>query len=117
MVYLKCKSCSGRYDLQPGELPGDFESCQCGGELEFYDDCGHKRLYKPINMHKTTEISPLMKVLIVLGVSFLIIQIVGTIIVGILSGLYNLNYHNYLIYIQIAFSLIIAFVCYLMIRK
>jgi hypothetical protein len=51
MSYLICKSCGGRYDLKPSELPGDFENCQCGGELEFYDDRGHKRLYRPINMH------------------------------------------------------------------
>ncbi len=48
MGYLKCKSCGGRYDLQPGELPGDFESYHCAGELQFYDDSGHKRLYKPM---------------------------------------------------------------------
>ena len=36
MGFLKCKSCGGRYDLQPGELPGDFDVCHCGGEIEYY---------------------------------------------------------------------------------
>lgn len=42
---LKCTSCGGEYLLQPDELPGDFESCSCGGELEFYDIQGRKRPY------------------------------------------------------------------------
>jgi hypothetical protein len=65
MGYLKCKSCGGRYDLQPGELPGDFESYHCAGELQFYDDSGHKRLYKPMNQHKSKGMSPLLKFLII----------------------------------------------------
>lgn len=52
MGYLICTSYGGRYDLQPGELPGRFESCICGGKLEFYDNQGRKRGYKPIYSHK-----------------------------------------------------------------
>ncbi len=32
--YLFCENCKGYYELQPGESAGDFESCQCGGELK-----------------------------------------------------------------------------------
>ncbi len=34
--YLIRKNCGGYYELQPGESPEDFDSCQCGGELEYY---------------------------------------------------------------------------------
>ena len=37
MGYLKCKSCKGIYELQEGEAPADFKSCNCGGELEYFD--------------------------------------------------------------------------------
>jgi hypothetical protein len=120
MGYLICKSCGGRYDLKPGELPGDFEGCSCGGKFDFYDDHGHKRLYRPMNMHKATEINPLMKIIIVLGVSFFLIQIIGSILIGIATALYGWDInssHQSLLYIQIIFSLFIAFVCYLLIKK
>ena len=51
MSYLKCKSCGICYKLKHGEFPGDFESCSCGGELEFYDNHGRKRSYKNINIY------------------------------------------------------------------
>ena len=47
MGYLICKKCKGRYDLQQGELPEEFESCSCGGELEFHDSGGQKKEYHP----------------------------------------------------------------------
>lgn len=33
MSYLVCKKCKGYYELMPGESPGDFEECECGGNL------------------------------------------------------------------------------------
>lgn len=36
--YLVCEKCNSYYKLQPGESPDDFELCQCGGELKYYDD-------------------------------------------------------------------------------
>ena len=122
MGYLKCKSCRGRYDLQPGELPGDFESCQCGGKLEFYDDRGHRRLYKPLNqdIKKSSGMSPLMVLLIILGISVLLVQIIGSVVLGIMSGLNQTNHQNashLLLSIQLIMSLIIAVVVYLLIKK
>jgi len=38
MDYLKCKKCGGEYELQPGESPEDFESCECGGSLKFVEN-------------------------------------------------------------------------------
>jgi ribosomal protein L40E len=34
--YLVCDSCEGYYELQKGESAEDFNSCQCGGELNYY---------------------------------------------------------------------------------
>lgn len=34
--YMVCQKCGGYYKLQPGELPEDFDVCQCGGELEYH---------------------------------------------------------------------------------
>ncbi|MEL7671864.1 hypothetical protein [Methanobacterium sp.] len=48
MGFLKCKSCGGFYELQPGESPDQFESCHCGGELEYYNSRGQKKKYAPI---------------------------------------------------------------------
>jgi zinc-ribbon domain len=33
--FLICDSCGGFYELQEGESPGDFETCQCGGKLKY----------------------------------------------------------------------------------
>ena len=33
--YLICDNCKGYYKLQENESPKDFESCQCGGKLEY----------------------------------------------------------------------------------
>ncbi|AEG17290.1 hypothetical protein [Methanobacterium paludis] len=41
--YLICKKCGGYYELQPGESPEDFDSCQCGGKLEYYALQNHEK--------------------------------------------------------------------------
>jgi hypothetical protein len=33
--YLIYEKCNGYYELQEGESPEDFESCECGGNLKF----------------------------------------------------------------------------------
>ncbi|UTB31832.1 MAG: hypothetical protein NKF70_09985 [Methanobacterium sp. ERen5] len=38
MGYLICEKCGGYYELQKGELLSDFDCCQCGGKLEYYED-------------------------------------------------------------------------------
>jgi len=38
MGYLKCDDCAGYYELQEGEYPEDFDSCHCGGHLEYTDE-------------------------------------------------------------------------------
>ena len=35
--YLKCEKCGGYYELKEGESPEDFEECECGGKLKYYD--------------------------------------------------------------------------------
>lgn len=35
MRYVICDDCGGYYELQKGESPGDFEACNCGGNLSY----------------------------------------------------------------------------------
>ncbi len=37
MGYLICDTCNDVYKLQDGESPEDFDLCQCGGNLEYYE--------------------------------------------------------------------------------
>lgn len=37
MGYLICEKCGGYYKLQEGESLDDFESCECGGKLNYTD--------------------------------------------------------------------------------
>ena len=36
--YLTCDKCGGYYELQPGESPEDFDSCECGGKLVYAEN-------------------------------------------------------------------------------
>lgn len=38
MGYLICEKCRGYYKLQKGESLSDFDCCQCGGKLKYYED-------------------------------------------------------------------------------
>ncbi|MGB9937518.1 MAG: TIM44-like domain-containing protein [Methanobacterium sp.] len=42
--YLFCGDCEGYYALEEGESPEDFDVCQCGGSLTYYD--GNEGLLK-----------------------------------------------------------------------
>lgn len=35
MPYLVCEKCRKYYELQKGESPENYESCQCGGNLRY----------------------------------------------------------------------------------
>lgn len=37
MPYIICEKCLGYYELQEGEFPKDFDSCQCGGKLKYIE--------------------------------------------------------------------------------
>lgn len=72
MGYLECEKCGGRYELQEGESPEDFESCECGGKLR----------------HISPNISPIKKE----GMNFttkilIVIVIVLVLAVGIAAGM------------------------------
>lgn len=41
MGYLICDKCGGYYELLGVESPGDFDSCQCGGNLLYTEDVYH----------------------------------------------------------------------------
>lgn len=36
--YLVCEKCNGYYKLQEGEFPEDFDLCQCGNKLRYYEN-------------------------------------------------------------------------------
>ncbi len=36
--FLVCKQCNSYYNIKKGEYLDDFISCQCGGELQYYED-------------------------------------------------------------------------------
>lgn len=36
--YLVCHKCYGYYPLKENELPDDFVECECGNDLEFYEN-------------------------------------------------------------------------------
>jgi hypothetical protein len=38
MSYLICEECEGYYELQSGESADDFDTCQCGGHLKYFDN-------------------------------------------------------------------------------
>jgi hypothetical protein len=113
MGYLLCKSCGGRYDLKPGELPGDFECCSCGGELEFYDDQGRKRGYKSVYSGKRNgkRIHPVIKILIILVGGYLIFAFGGwLVIIPIIYGLDYVGPANGTYLFAISFVILIAIV-------
>jgi hypothetical protein len=37
MTYVICEKCGGYYELEKGESPEDFDACQCGGNLKYYE--------------------------------------------------------------------------------
>ncbi|MEN4017112.1 MAG: hypothetical protein PQ975_01380 [Methanobacterium sp.] len=44
--YLVCEDCKGYYKLQEGESPEDFDQCQCGGKLRYYEDISELKVQK-----------------------------------------------------------------------
>ncbi len=44
MGYLVCEKCNGYYELQSGESPEDFKSCQCGGSLRYVESLDNGRI-------------------------------------------------------------------------
>ncbi|HMK53256.1 MAG TPA: hypothetical protein VK444_00580 [Methanobacteriaceae archaeon] len=42
--YLVCASCNGYYRLDRNESPTDFESCECGNPLEYFDTMEEVRI-------------------------------------------------------------------------
>lgn len=89
MAFLKCKSCGGCYELQPGESPIDFESCNCGGELEFYDSHGRKTRFKPIYAEgrpRYSTDSPLVRIILILVAFFAITKGLSGLVMGLVEA-------------------------------
>jgi len=45
--FLVCEKCNGYYKLHEGEYPEDFDKCQCGGKLKYYEDISEFENTKP----------------------------------------------------------------------
>lgn len=43
MPYVICEKCGGYYELEKGESPEDFDTCQCGGNLKYAEKINQKR--------------------------------------------------------------------------
>lgn len=89
MAFLKCKYCGGCYELQPGETPADFESCNCGGELEFYDSHGRKTRFKPIYAEgrpRSSTDSPLVRLILILVAFLVITKGMGGLVMGLVEA-------------------------------
>lgn len=48
-----CENCNGSYELQPGEILEDFESCECGGILRYVELDGENLISNTENLRKT----------------------------------------------------------------
>lgn len=67
MDYLECEKCGGHYELQEGESPDDFESCECGGKLRY--------VHPKITPVPKQGMNPITKILI--GIIIVLILIIG----------------------------------------
>ena len=84
MGYLVCESCNGYYELKKGESPDDFDSCQCGGILEYVadfkfqetSDYGRRAIKKGQTF--TSQKSYNYSLIMLLGGLFAIIGFIGT---------------------------------------
>lgn len=53
--YLVCDSCFGYYKLKDDEHPHDFEGCECGNPLEYYENIEVSESSDFLNSNKTTN--------------------------------------------------------------
>lgn len=53
MPYLYCEKCEGFYELQKGESPEDFDSCECGGELRYFENMYEYKKYENNRLSNT----------------------------------------------------------------
>jgi len=45
MSYLLCDQCGGYYELQPGDIPEDFNDiCECGGNLKYVQNLSYQKI-------------------------------------------------------------------------
>ncbi len=45
MSYLLCDQCGGYYELQPGDIPEDFnDTCECGGNLKYVQNLSYQKI-------------------------------------------------------------------------
>jgi len=116
---LRCKSCKGEYILKPDELPGDFQSCNCGGELEFYDTYGHRR---PFTTHyrkerKERPLSTKILIIIVVGI-FSLYYVFPFFMVSIIDYVDpSIGVYIFPIFFAASIAIILILIWYAFIRK
>ena len=117
MGFLKCKSCGECYQLKTGESPDDFESCSCGGELEFYDSSAETSDYGASSGYKGLVI----KLVLFLVVFYIVYMIMVRIFAGII---YNLGWVGptigsilLLLFIGTGIAVVIVLLGYLWIKR
>jgi len=118
MKYLKCKSCGGYYELEAEESPDDFETCQCGGKLDFYDDHRSEKEYNTYYREiKDSKSESPLKILFAFLVLFLILFGSGIAMFIILLGLQYLGPSNgnylFMLFFGICFASILVLLWYL----
>jgi hypothetical protein len=90
MGYLRCTSCDGVYELQKNESADEFQSCSCGGELEYYDYTERKRRFKPKKQEKKPRSSTdnfIIRILMLLFVLWIFYNIVAGVGMGIFKAI------------------------------
>ncbi len=58
--YLVCHKCYGYYPLKENELPNDFVECECGNDLEFYENINDLTKIKGLNADENGKSSELL---------------------------------------------------------
>lgn len=72
MGYLICEKCGGYYELQKGESLSDFDCCQCGGKLKYYEDSFEDKVfdYNPLGYNHKLKTNDEIKKIIDYNIDF-----------------------------------------------
>ncbi|MDO9043825.1 MAG: hypothetical protein Q7U35_00780 [Methanobacteriaceae archaeon] len=55
MPFLECDNCGGYYELEDGESLDDFDVCQCGGELKYFNSLSNFLDDQPAFYHQNNS--------------------------------------------------------------
>ena len=96
--YFVCENCGGLYELQEGESPEDFESCECGGKLLYTKDprnlSNHTNISQDKNASKLKNESLIDEFVKKLNLRALIIGFIIVIILSYLTSAFPITFLN-----------------------